>query len=590
MSDSQPIRYEPQEPAPHPLAAGLAAQVVTLMATGVMVSPLVVARGAGLDEAATSWLVFAALFAAGLSTWLQAMQLGRVGGGHTLFVGSNVAFVGICVNAIQAGGLPLMATLVCVSSLSTFAFTHKMGALRRVLTPAVGGTVLMLMSLSVAPVVWSMLKKVPNDEFLKGPAPAVAFVTFLVILLVSLFARGMLRLWAPILGVAIGTALSGAFGMVDGVKVAEAAWLGLPDGKWPGVSFDLGSSFWGLLPSFVLVSLVGCIETYADGISVQRSSYRRQRPVDFRAVQGAINADGVGSFLAGALGTIPNTVYSMSVGVMELTRVASRRVAYWGGLFLILLAFSPKVSALVAAIPGPVAAAYILMILVILFGHGMQMVHEEGLGFEAGLAVCVGFWVGMGFQGGFLFNDLAPKWAQLFLANGTTSGGVTTLLIMALLQLRRGPADRLAAPLEPASAELLNELLERFAARLSWDVHARYRLMLVGHEAFLYLLKGAEGRGGATPLHFQARLRQVGEQVEIEFVGAPAAVNIETAIGDLPANAVPDSGDEFSLLLMRGLAREVRHMQYHGVDYLLIKADASPPDSAATDSYRSYST
>ena len=583
MSDAQPIRYEPQEPAPHLLAAGLAAQIVTLMATGVMVSPLVVARGAGLDEAATSWLVFAALFAAGLSTWLQAMQLGRVGGGHTLFVGSNVAFVGLCVNAIQAGGLPLMATLVCVSSLSTFAFTHKMGALRRVLTPAVGGTVLMLMSLSVAPVVWGMLKKVP-DEFLKGPAPAVAFATFLTILLVSLFARGMLRLWAPILGVAIGTALSGAFGMVDGVKVAEAAWLGLPVGKWPGISIDLDSSFWGLLPSFVLVSLVGCIETYADGISVQRSSYRRQRPVDFRAVQGAINADGVGSFLAGALGTLPNTVYSMSVGVMELTRVASRRVALWGGLFLILLAFSPKVSAMVAAIPGPVAAAYILMILVILFWHGMQMVQVDSLGFEAGLAVCVGFWVGMGFQGGFLFNDLAPKWAQLFLSNGTTSGGVTTLLIMALLQFRRGPADRLAAPLEPASAALLSELLERFAARLSWDVHARNRLTLVGHEAFLFLLKGAVGRSGAAPSKFQARLRQVGEQVEMELVSAPTAMNIETAIGDLPADAVPDSEDELSLLLMRGLAREVRHMQYHGVDYLLIKADASPPHAVVRSS------
>lgn len=464
-----------------------------------------------------------------------------------------------------------------------------MGALRRVLTPAVGGTVLMLMSLSVAPVVWGMLKKVP-DEYLRGPAPAVAFTTFLAILLVSLFARGMLRLWAPILGVAIGTALSGAFGMLDSVNVAEAAWLGLPAGKWPGISIDLGASFLGLLPSFVLVSLVGCVETYADGISVQRSSYRRQRPVDFRAVQGAINADGVGSFLAGALGTIPNTVYSMSVGVMELTRVASRRVAFWGGLFLILLAFSPKVSAMVAAIPGPVAAAYILMILVILFGHGMQMVHEDALGFEAGLAVCVGFWVGLGFQGGFLFNDLAPKWAQLFLSNGTTSGGVTTLLIMALLQLRRGPVDRLAAPLEPASAVPLRELLEGFAARLSWDVHARNRPMLVGHEAFLFLLKGAVGRSAATPPQFQARLRQVGEQVEMEFVGAPAAMNIETAIGDLPADAVPDTEDKLSLLLMRGLAREVRHMQYHGVDYLLIKADASPPNIAAADSYRSYSS
>ena len=66
----------------------------------------------------------------------------------------------------------------------------------------------------------------------------------------------------------------------------------------------------------------------------------------------------------------------------------------------------------------------------------------------------------------------------------------------------------------------------------------------------------------------------------MEFVGAPAAMNIETAIGDLPADAVPDSEDELSLFLMRGLAREVCHMQYHGVDYLLIKADASPPNSA----------
>jgi len=51
-----------------------------------------------------------------------------------------------------------MATLVCAASLATFLFTWKMGALRRVLTPAVGGTVLMLMALSVAPVVWNMFK------------------------------------------------------------------------------------------------------------------------------------------------------------------------------------------------------------------------------------------------------------------------------------------------------------------------------------------------------------------------------------------------------------------------------------------------
>ena len=69
--------------------------------------------------------------------------------------------------------------------------------------------------------------------------------------------------------------------------------------------------------------------------------------------------------------------------------------------------------------------------------------------------------------------------------------------------------------------------------------------------------------------------------METEFRGSPAASNIEAAIGDLPPDAVPASDDELSLRLPRGLAREVRHMQYHGIDYLLIRADTSPPVPAA---------
>ena len=110
-----------------------------------------------------------------------------------------------------------------------------------------------------------------------------------------------------------------------------------------------------------MLSMVGCIETYADSISVQRTSRRQPRPIDFRAVQGAINADGAGSFIAGVLGTVPNTVYSTSVAVVEMTGIAARRVGWWGGLFLVLLAFCPKIAALVGAMPGPVAGAFVLM-------------------------------------------------------------------------------------------------------------------------------------------------------------------------------------------------------------------------------------
>jgi NCS2 family nucleobase:cation symporter-2/xanthine permease XanP len=63
MSDF-PVRYEPDERPPHALAAGLAAQVVALILTGILITPLVVGRAAGLDAGQTAWLVFAALLAA----------------------------------------------------------------------------------------------------------------------------------------------------------------------------------------------------------------------------------------------------------------------------------------------------------------------------------------------------------------------------------------------------------------------------------------------------------------------------------------------------------------------------------------------
>ena len=578
MSAKHFVRYEPQESPPHPLAAGLGLQMVVLIVTGVMVTPLVVARAAGLDPGQSAWLVFGALIASGVSTWMQIMRFGIIGSGFVLFVGSNVAFVSVCVSALGTGGLPLMATLVCTASLFTFLFTWKMGALRRVLTPAVGGTVLMLMSLSVAPVVWNMFKKVPPEFAGTGTPALILCSTLLPIIGVSLFAKDMIRLWAPLLGVVVGSAVAWSQGLIDTTAIAAAPWIGLPKADWPGLSMNLDANFWALLPAFILITMVGCIETYADGLAVQRASYRETKPIDFRAVQGAINADGVGSFVAGLIGTVPNTVYSMSVGVMELTKVASRRVGLWGGVFLVLLAFSPKVGALVGALPSPVAGGYLLMILVLLFGQGIRMVTEEPLGFEAGVAVCLGFWVGVGFQGGFLFNELMPDWAKLFLSNGTTSGGLTAILLMGLLSLKERTRDKLSTPLDITALAELRKLVGDFCKRLGWDEPAENRLMLAAEESLLFLLENQARAGKAdekSQLH--VRLRQIDHDAELEYISAPASVNVEAAVAQVTGSVENEASleDELSLRLLHGMTRELRHLQYHGTDYLLLRVDSA---------------
>ncbi|BBK40890.1 xanthine permease [Allostella vacuolata] len=579
MTDNTHLRYEPEERPPHALAAAMGAQIVAMILTGIMITPLVVSRSAGLDAGESSWLVFGALVAAGLSTWLQVSRIGIVGSGYVLFVGSNAAFISVAVAALQNGGPSLLATLVALSALSTFLFTAKLPALRRILTPAVGGTVLMLMALSVAPIAWGMMKRVPAAFEGTVTVPLVVLTTILLIVLISLFGSGAMRLWAPLMGVLGGSAVAGFAGMVDLAPVAAAPWVGLPGGSWPGMALDFQPEFWMLLPAFVLISLVGGIETYADSISVQRTSRRREAPIDFKAVQGAINADGVGSFIAGVIGTVPNTVYSSSVAVVELTGVASRRVGWWGGFFLILLAFCPKIAAVVAAMPGPVAGAFVMMIIVLLFGHGVRLVNEDGLGFEVGLAVCLGFWVGFGFQEKALFNELLPSWAQLFLGNSTTAGGLTAILLMAIISLRQRSRDRLAVPLAVGSIGQVRELIQRFSQRLGWDRQAEDRLMLAAEEAMLFLMEGQVGKDGrlgrGQPGQLLVRLRKVDEDAEIEYVSAPAGTNAETALAAIASAGSPDPEADLSLRLLRGMAKEVKHLQYHGTDYLLVRVDST---------------
>ena len=86
-----------------------------------------------------------------------------------------------------------------------------------------------------------------------------------------------------------------------------------------------------LLPAFIFVTLIGAIETIGDSVAIQRVSRRKPRATDYRVVQGAVTADGVGNLLSGLAATVPNTTYSSSVSVTDITGVASRTVGVYIG-------------------------------------------------------------------------------------------------------------------------------------------------------------------------------------------------------------------------------------------------------------------
>ena len=584
------IRYEADESPPKPLALGLGLQLAVLTIAGVVLTPVIVIRAAGGDESYLSWAVFAAVAVSGLTTVLQAVRIGRVGAGYVLMMGTSGAFIAVCVTAIVEGGPAMLATLVVISSLFQFALSARLSLLRRILTPAVAGTVIMLIAVTVMPIVFGMLTEVPAGTP-AAAAPVCALATALVIVCIALKATGVLRLWAPVVGVVVGSLVAGYYGLYDTARIAEAAWIGLPEVGWPGFDLDFGPVFWGLLPAFVFVTLVGAIETLGDSVAIQRVSWRRPRAVDFRAVQGAVAADGVGNLLSGLMGTVPNTTYSTSISVTELTGVAARSVGVAVGVVFVAAAFLPKVLAAVLAIPGPVVAAYATVLLSVLFVLGMTVVIQDGIDYRKGLVAGVSFWIGVGFQHGLIFPDFVAGVAGGLFQNGMTAGGLAAILMTVFLELSAPRRHRFEADLDVSVLPRMREFLGAFAARSGWGEEMAGRLDAAGEETLLTLL-AAEDRGdgvpepgdpapgdGAGKERAGRRLLLVahkeGEGAVLEFVSAAGSENLQDRIallGERSAGAPVER--EVSLRLLRHVASSVHHQQYHDTDIVTVRVDA----------------
>ena len=318
-ASSSRLRYAVDETPSEGLTLGLSLQVVTLVLTGIILVPIIVLNAADYPQG-IEWAVFAALVVSGLATILQARPAGPIGAGYPLYMGTSGAFIGVSAAAVAAGGLSLLGTLVVASSLVQFFFSARLSFFRRLITPTVGGTVIMLLAVNVFPITTDMLSEVPTGVDPASPSgPLVALVSFVTILLVSLYARGASRLWAPLFGIVVGTAVAVPTGMLDWTPLVDAAWFGLPRSGWPGLDLSFDGRFFGLLVPFVIVTVIGAIETYGDAIAIQRVAHRTAVPVDFKVVQRALNADGVGNLLSGLAGTVPNTTYSSSISIADLT-------------------------------------------------------------------------------------------------------------------------------------------------------------------------------------------------------------------------------------------------------------------------------
>ena len=565
------VRYEADERPPLALTFGLGLQYTVLAIATVVLTPAILISSAGASQAYLTWAVFGALAVSGIATVVQAVRIGRLGAGYILVMGSTAAFLPMSVTALTQGGPALLATLIVMSSIVQFVLGAKMALLRRVFTPTVAGTVLMLIPVSVAPIVFNKLTDVPAGAP-AAAAPTTALVTLAAIVLVALRLSGAWRVWAPAIGLAAGGITGLAFGIYDLERIADAPWMGLPDfTAYPGLDLSFGATFWALLPGFVIVTLVGAMDTLGDAIAIQRASWRKPRAIDFRSIQGAINADGLGNFLSGVGGTVPNTTYGSSIAIAELTGVAARSVGVCVGILFIVLAFLPKPIALVVGLPGPVAGAYLAVIVALLFVFGVKILTNDGLDYRKSLIVGFAFWVGLAFQFDMVYPELLEgAWGEL-LGQGMTAGGITVILLSGFVDLTSRRPRRLRTALSIDALPEIDAFLHEFAGRMQCDEGMTGRLRAVGEETVHTLLGDGAPTTGRDLLLVA---RTDGRAADLEFIASGTDVNLEDQLAMLSEGVteIPNEA-EAPLRLLRHHATSVRHQQYHDTDIATVRVE-----------------
>ena len=572
-------RYEADENPPPLATLGHGVQFSLIASAALLVTPVIVARASGLGEAYLVWMVFASLLVVGVSTLIQVRRVGPIGSGSLLPTFTAAFAIPFCITAVVDGGPGTLMMLVVVSALAQLAISRWLFILRKIITPTVGGTVMMILSVTLASVVFHLLDETTREEPVKGPA--LALITLVVVAALTLRGSATLRLWGPVVGIVVGCLAAVAMGVYDFGLVTRVPWVGLP-GEIPNFSLNMGIPFWTLLPSFVFLGVIISIQANGEAIAQQRVARRGNPAVDFRRVQGALAGAGITNLMAGLAGAVPNSLHPGSAAFAQTTGVASRRVGYVIAGIFIAVAFLPKVSGLLSTIPGAVMTGYLLLVSGILLVDGARLIIQTESNRQKIVVAGVCFWLAAAFQFSlFDYPDLGPV-IDALLKSGITTGGMAAIAMVMYLEFTNPRSMRFHSQLHIDALPELNAFVARFADRRGWNDAMKARLSAVAEETLLTLAP-LDLEGGETEANGDRRLIVLassdGVLADLEFIGGGNESNIEDQVRQLQQHdtQAPTEND-ISLRLLRSYALSVRHQQYHDTDIITVRV--APPGSA----------
>ena len=402
----------------------------------IITPPLIISGALSLDVETTGFLVSMALFASGVSTFIQRRRFGFIGTGLLCVQGTSFSFIGPIISAGLAGGLPLIFGSCIAASSVEMIISRLLKYTRKIITPLVSGIVVTLIGLSLIKV---GINACGGGEAARAAGTfgsmdniGLAVLVLVVIIFFNRSSNKYLRMSSIIIGIAVGYAVAGLLGKVDFGAIPEFGMLYVPVPFKYGIAFD-----WSSIVAIGVVYLITAIEAYGD---ITANSLISGEPVEgekfIKRASGGIFADGFNSMLAGIFNSFPNSIFAQNNGMIQLTGVASRYVGYYIAGFLILLGLFPVVGLVFSVMPDAVLGGATLLMFGTVAASGIRIIAAQDIDRKAILVMALSFSLGLSVE---LVPDILmgfPEAVRSVFASGITTGGLTAIIANALIRIK----------------------------------------------------------------------------------------------------------------------------------------------------------
>lgn len=397
---------------------------------GIVAVPLVIGPAIGVDVRTTAMLVSATIFVAGLATIIQARGIYKIGAKLPCIMGTSFTFVGPAITVGTSMGLAGIFGATILGSFIEMILSRFIKPLMKFFPPVVTGTVVTLIGLTLVPVSIDWCAGgIGSPTYGSITNICIDLMVMVIVVGFNIYGKGVLSSSSILIGMFVGYLACIPIGLVDFTPIKEASWVGLPGIPVileHGIKFSLA----GVAP-FIIAYLVTTIETVGCLIAIGEASDIK---TSSEQLSKGVLADGLGSFLAGFFGVCPNTTFSQNIGLIPITKVASRHVVIISGVIMMLLGIFPKLGALVASIPSPVLGGAGIVMFGVVAASGIKTLSKVNINNRNLIIISVSIALGLGITTRPELLTVLPESLKLLFGSGISTGTIFAVMLNILLK------------------------------------------------------------------------------------------------------------------------------------------------------------